>query len=94
MEISLTARVTIPEKVLIREVAGESVILNLNNEQYYGLDEVGTRFLAVLATAASIQAAIDTLLAEYEVDRTTLEKDMRELLGRLLEQGLIELHDG
>ncbi len=94
MPIALSARVTIPDKVLIREVAGESVILNLNNEQYYGLDEVGTRFLTVLAASYSVRAAIDILLAEYEVDKETLERDMLDLLSKLAEQGLIELHDG
>jgi hypothetical protein len=91
MEISFSTRVVVPAKVLIREVAGESIILNLNSEQYYGLDKEGTRFLAVLSQSASIQTAVDTLLAEYEVDRATLEEDMRGLLDDLIERGLIGL---
>ena len=93
MKISLSARVTIPGKVLLREVADEAVILNLNNEQYYGLDQVGTRFWIVLTTSASIQEAIDILLTEYDVDRATLEQDVRDLLSKLAAQGLIELCD-
>lgn len=94
MSIALSARVTIPNRVLMRDVAGEAVLLNLNNEHYYGLDEVGARFLTVLVSSASIQAAIDALLAEYDIDRVTLERDMLDLLGKLAEQGLIEIHDG
>jgi hypothetical protein len=93
MKISLSARVTIPEKVVLREVEDEAVILNLNNEQYYGLDAVGTRFWIVLTTSASIQEAIDALLAEYDVDRATLEQDVRDLLNKLAARGLIELRD-
>lgn len=93
MEISLSAKVFVPEKVLLREVAGEAVILNLNNEQYYGLDEIGTRFWTMLTTSSSIREAIDDLLAEYDVDRATLEQDMRDLLSKLAEQGLVELRN-
>lgn len=93
MEISLSARVTIPRGVLVRKVAGESVILNLNNEQYYGLDEMGTRMWAVLTTSPSIQEALDTLLAEYDVTGETLERDVRDLLSKLVAQGLVELRD-
>ncbi|MBN1428629.1 MAG: PqqD family protein [Anaerolineae bacterium] len=89
----MSAKVFVPEKVLLREVAGEAVILNLNNEQYYGLDEIGTRFWTMLTTSSSIREAIDDLLAEYDVDRATLEQDMRDLLSKLAEQGLVELRN-
>ena len=75
MKISPSSKVSIPEKVLLREVADEAMVLNLNNERYYGLDQVGTRFWTVLTTSASIQEAIDALLVEYDVDRATLDLD-------------------
>ncbi len=93
MKKSLSVRVIVPEKVLLREVADEAVILNLNTERYYGLDRVGTRFWIALTTSATIQEAIDTLLSEYAVDRATLEQDMHALLDKLIAQGLIELRD-
>ena len=67
------------------------MLLNVNTENYYGLDEVGTRMWSVLSEAPSIADAIDKLLEEYEVDRTTLESDVDELLTELLEKKLIEL---
>src|SRR5258706_624118 len=42
MTWSMKARVTQPADVLVRELDGESVILNLDNEAYFGLDAVGT----------------------------------------------------
>ena len=59
MKIPITARVTIPDGVLVQELQGESVLLNVNTENYYGLDEVGTRIWAVLSEAPSIAAAVD-----------------------------------
>ena len=51
-----------PGHVLVRELEGESVLLNLDSEAYFGLDEVGTRMWAVLTTSPTIQAAYDELL--------------------------------
>ena len=91
MKIPSTARVTIPEGVLVQELQGESVLLNINTENYYGLDEVGTRIWAVLSEARSVEDAIDTLLEEYDVERATLESDVNGLLVELLGKKLIKL---
>ena len=61
MTISFTDRVVVPDGVLISQLQEESVILNLDSERYYGLDDVGTRFLTVLTTSESIQAAHEKL---------------------------------
>lgn len=93
MSIVFTSRVTVPEEVLVRELDGESVLLNLNNESYYGLDEVGTRMWNLLTTTPTIDAAYDALLAEYEVTPEQLRSDMAALLVQLSEQGLIQVND-
>jgi coenzyme PQQ synthesis protein D (PqqD) len=86
--------VIVPDSVMIRDVAGESVILNLDTEAYFGLDEIGTRMWHVLTTSKSIQAAITTLLDEYEVNAATLERDVRYLLTELAGEGLINFDSG
>jgi len=91
VKIPSSAKITVPDGVLVQELQGESVLLNVNTENYYGLDEVGTRMWAVLSEAPSIADAIDTLLDEYEVERATLESDVSDLLIELLEKKLIVL---
>lgn len=76
---------------MVREVAGESVILNLDSGRYFGLTPTGTRMLAVLSTSASIQAAYEVLLAEYDVDAAQLRQDLDDLIQKLLEHGLVEV---
>ena len=76
--------------VLFQEVGGETVLLDLASEQYFGLDEVGTRIWQLLNEGLGPGEMVDTLLDEYEVERERLEADVRELLGSLLEAGLIE----
>ena len=92
MSISFSDRVKIPDDVLISKLQEESVILNLDSERYYGLDDVGTRFLAVLTTSESIEAAYETLAREYDVDSQILRQDLLELVQSLVDQGLIQIN--
>ena len=91
MAISFSDRVRVPDDVLISNLQQESVILNLDNERYYGLDDVGSRFLSVLNTSDSIQAAYEKLTQEYDVDEEVLRKDLLTLVENLLEQGIVQI---
>jgi hypothetical protein len=91
MGISFDQRISIPADVLISKVEDESVILNLDSERYFGLDEVGTRFMSLLTTSSTIQAAYEVLVEEYDVDEAVLRRDLAELLEKLLEQGLVKV---
>ena len=91
MQISFSARVQVPEGVLISNLQDESVILNLDSERYFGLDNVGTRILTVLTNSDSIQTAYESLLAEYEVDDAVLRADLVALIESLLQQGLVQV---
>jgi len=94
MTISFNARVSVPPDILISELSGESVILNLKSECYFGLDEMGTRMWTALTTAESVQAAYERLLAEYDVSEEQLKQDLIDLVGKLTEQGLVEVTGG
>ncbi len=94
MDLRPAQRVSVPADVLFRELDGESVLLNLDSENYFGLDQVGTRMWAVLTTSDSVQAACETLLAEYDVAPDALYGDMAKLVEELVAHGLLELSDG
>jgi hypothetical protein len=91
MTVSFDKRLVVPADVLMQELEGESVFLNLKTERYFGLDGVGTRVWTVLSQAVSIQAAYDALLAEYDVEPEKLRADLVDLIDRLLVHGLMEV---
>ena len=78
-----------PDDVLISNLQQESVILNLDSECYYGLDDVGTRFLTVLTNSESIEAAYEKLASEYDVDNQILRQDLLALVEDLVNQGIL-----
>ena len=83
--------ISISKDVLAQELAGETVLLDLASENYFGLDTVGTRVWQLLNEGQARSDLIDILLDEYEVERAVLEKDIAELLDRLNEAGLIKI---
>ena len=89
MQISFSDRVRVPDDVLISSLQEESVILNLDSERYYGLDDVGTRMLSVLSTSESIEAAYESLRDEYDVDGQVLRQDLLTLVENLLQKGIV-----
>lgn len=75
---------------MIRQVGDEAVLLDLKTERYLGLDAVSNRIWQVLTAGGTVQAAYDTLLAEFEVDPERLRKDLEEFVQQLLQFGLVE----
>lgn len=89
----LKGRIVKPDAVLVRELGGESVLLNLDTESYFGLDEVGTRMWAALTESDSIETACARLRAEYDVEPENLREDVEVLVHALTEAGLVALVD-
>jgi Coenzyme PQQ synthesis protein D (PqqD) len=89
--VSLTDRAAVPAHVLVRILDQESVLLNLETEQYFGLDETGTRMWQLVTASPNIDSAYQELLAEYDVDPEMLRSNLVELLDRLVDSGLLQV---
>lgn len=83
------ARVEVPADVVFREVAGETVILDLESQRYFSLDPVGTRMWVLLAELGSLPAVRERLLAEFDVEPRRLSADLDDLVSHLLAEGLL-----
>jgi hypothetical protein len=88
--IPFDSRLSVPGDVLVSHLDGESVLLNLRSECYFGLDEMGTRVWKLLESG-SVQSVYETLLREYDVDPERCRRDLAELLDSLVQQGLVEV---
>ena len=83
----------VPEHVLVRELGGEAVLLNLDSETYFGLDEVGLRMWTLLTSAPSLGAAVNALDAEFDAPAEQLRRDLEALRDELLAHGLLAADD-
>ncbi len=91
LTLSFTEQATAPAHVLVRFLDRESVLLNLETEQYFGLDETGTRMWQLVTDSPNIDAAYEELLAEFDVKPELLRSNLTELLGQLVENGLLQV---
>jgi hypothetical protein len=88
---SYTGQATTPAHVMVRLLDRESVLLNLVTEQYFGLDETGTRMWQVLTGSPNIDAAYQELLVEFDVAPDLLRSHLMELLSRLVDSGSLQV---
>ena len=82
-------RLTIPEDVVVRDLAGEAVLLHLGTGTYFGLDTLGTRIWHLLAEHQSTEAIVAHLLQEFDVNERQLRLDLEALVTQLLAQRLL-----
>lgn len=78
--------------VAYEPVPGGGVLLDLRSEVYFGLNRTGARVWAMLPPACATEdEVVRTLGAEHpEVGEETIRSDVRTLLGRLAEHGLVD----
>jgi hypothetical protein len=89
--LSIADRAAAPAHVLVRFLDRESVLLNLETERYFGLDETGTRMWQLLMDSPRIDVACEKLLAEFDVEPELLRSNFLELLNRLVDNGLLQV---
>jgi Coenzyme PQQ synthesis protein D (PqqD) len=89
--VSFMDRVLVPSHVLVRFLDKESVLLNIETERYFGLDETGTRMWQLVTAAPKIEVAYQQLLEEYDVQPEMLRENLTDLLARLVENGLLQV---
>ena len=85
----LSDKVKIPEQVLARQVGDETVMLDLANGTYFGLDPVGARIWQLLAEGKSLAEVCAAMTVEYAVSPEDIERDVTTLVGELANRGLI-----
>ncbi|BCX82247.1 hypothetical protein MIT9_P1832 [Methylomarinovum caldicuralii] len=83
-------RYHIPDYVLFQQLENETVLLNLEDGYYYGLDDLGTRIWQMLKQGDSLGECLEWILENYEVSPEQAEKDLEALIRHMTEKGLIE----
>jgi hypothetical protein len=91
--IPFTAKLRCSQDVLVQELDGEAVLLDLQSGRYFGLDSVAYRMWQLLLECPSAEEAYTTLTEEYDVEPQRLRQDLSGLLGRLVEQRLLLVND-
>ena len=68
----------------------ESVLLHLESQQYYSLNETGSRIWQLLTQGHSPDAIAATIAEEWATSETNALRHVRSFLQKLGEAGLVE----
>ncbi len=82
--------VRVPQHVVYRDFASETVVLNLNTGLYHGLNPTAGRMLKLLDELGDLGAVAAQLSNEYRRPRAQIAEDLETLCRDLLARTLIE----
>lgn len=84
----------VKDTVFAQEVDGEMVLLDMNSENYFGLDAVGTDiWQAIEKYEGDLQEVLSDLMEQYDVEEEVLKKDLTAFVDKLVENGLVEVKE-
>ena len=86
-------KIKISPDVLFQEINGETVLLDLMSESYFGLDKTATRIWQLLQADKALPEIYRIMAAEFEVDPEELKRDLRDHLEELSTAGLVTVTD-
>ncbi len=87
----LQARVKVPEHVVRRAFANETVVLNLHSGQYHGLNATAAAMIDALEGGEHPVAIAARIAAAAGQPAERVETDLVTLVRALAERGLVEL---
>ncbi len=89
--MDLNRKITFLDTVFAQIVDDEMVLLDMNSENYFGLDEVGTDIWRAIEEKGVLQEVLEALLESYDVEEEILKKDLINFVQKLEESGLIKV---
>jgi len=81
--------VQLRDHVALTEVEYGMALLDEKSGEYWNLNPTGSVVLETLLSGGTVEAAVDALAKEYEVDRASLSSDVAGLVGELCSVGLL-----
>jgi PqqD family protein of HPr-rel-A system len=81
--------IRIADDVIGEILDGEAVLLHVKTGQYYTLNPSGTRIWQLIEHYGSLERIEQAFCSEFDVDATTAQADISELIARLESKGLL-----
>ena len=89
-EIDLASIVAQCEDQVSTELDGETVLMSLEQGNYYGMDKILSRIWAIVEKPIAVSKICDQLMKEYDVERKTCEDEVLNVLNELAKENLLK----
>lgn len=85
-------KVTCNRKLPSANVCGELVIMSVENDKYYGLDQIASDVWRRIGDGTCLTQLCDEVAACYQGPREDIERDLLRLLTQMRDYGLLQIH--
>ncbi len=76
-------------KLIAADMSGETVLMSIDNGQYYGLSEVGARIWDTLENQVTLDDIVRHICEYYDVSENSCRTDTEKFLDDLISAGLV-----
>ncbi|MCE7992571.1 MAG: lasso peptide biosynthesis PqqD family chaperone [Roseivirga sp.] len=77
--------------LLDSEIDGETVMMSVEQGNYYGLNQVGTEIWKLIESPIKVEDICKALVKEYKVEQDTCEKEVLSFLNDLTSEKIVVL---
>jgi Coenzyme PQQ synthesis protein D (PqqD) len=77
------------DRVLTQRAAGKWILLNLDDGQYYALDEISGRIWELCDGSRSVASMVTAICEDFEASPDTVEADVLSFLDELVNEELV-----
>ncbi len=91
MELSLTTIIVRSKQVMSSPVDDELVMMNLESNQYLGLNPVGRRIWELIEAPVAVQDVCQQLYKEFDVEMAVCAQEVLAFLSNLYDSRVIQL---
>lgn len=75
--------------LLFNEVDGEVVMLSIENGEYYGMDQVGSRIWELIEQPIKIKELVACLIQEYKASEEICTTDLLSFISKLRDKKIL-----
>ncbi|HEY1979766.1 MAG TPA: PqqD family protein [Xanthobacteraceae bacterium] len=79
------------DSLLVAGVHDETVMMDIQNGHYYGLDDIGSDIWKRLETPCRFSDLVDALIADYDADRAVIARDVLQLVTLMASNKVVTL---
>lgn len=91
IQLQTASIVVCNEESLYSEIGEEMLVLNEEAGSCFTLNSTASRIWQLLEKPQSLDNLVDILMEEYQVDRDDCMKEVRSVIHRLIDKGVVKL---
>ncbi len=80
--------------IVFNQLDGETIMMSIENGEYYGMNAMGTRIWDLLETPRRVSEIRDALMPDFDVELEQCEKDILAFLNLMESRKVIKIVTG